>query len=263
MRGVILAGGRGTRLLPLTRAINKQLLPVGGEPMIFHPIRRLVESGIQDILIITGPDHAGQIMQTLQDGHDLGCRLTYKVQPEPKGIAHAIGLAEDFVDDQFIVLLGDNIFAEPLTFWIDRVYAKNSGMQILIKQVADPQRFGVPEFDVKGKLLRVHEKPEDPPSIFAAIGAYGFCEAQSVFGFIRKLSPSKRGELEITDLMNIYAESGLLRSDCYRHDWVDAGTLESLTKASQILKCNPPDVPPEPTYLACADETKALLDPAP
>jgi glucose-1-phosphate thymidylyltransferase len=230
IKGVILAGGTGSRLYPLTKVTNKHLLPVGRKPMIYHPIGKLTQAGIDEILIVTGVDHMGDIVNLLGSGHEFGCRFTYKVQDRAGGIAQALGLAENFVGgDKMCVILGDNVFADELTPFVRDFGAQKTGAKILIKEVADPQRFGV--VDLKdGKVLSIVEKPKKPKSNYAVVGIY-FYDA-GVFEIIRQLKPSGRGELEITDVNHHYLAKGELSCDLISGWWSDAGTFESLERAS-------------------------------
>src|SRR5438128_7332343 len=198
MKGIILAGGTGSRLFPLTKVTNKHLLPVGREPMIFHPVRKLTTAGIEEILVVTGVEHMGDVVTLLGSGKDFGCRFTYKVQDEAGGIAQALGLAENFVhDDLMCVILGDNIFADSIAPYVRAFREQARGARLLLKQVQDPQRYGVAEVE-GSKVVRIVEKPRDPKSDLAVVGIY-FYDAQ-VFDIIRGLKPSGRGEFEITDV---------------------------------------------------------------
>ena len=230
MKGIILAGGTGSRLYPLTKVTNKHLLPVGNKPMIYYPIKKLTDCGITEILIVTGTDHMGDVVNLLGSGKDFGCRFTYKVQDEAGGIAQALGLAENFVgDDSMTVILGDNIFEASLDDAIKNF--PDSGAQILIQQVEDPGRFGVAE--IKGdKIIGVEEKPDQPKSEFAVTGIYMFDSA--VFDLIKTLKPSKRGELEITDVNNHYIKNGEMKFSVLEGWWTDAGTPESYKIANQL-----------------------------
>ncbi len=230
LKGVILAGGTGSRLYPLTKVTNKHLLPVGRQPMIYHPIRKLIGAGIDEILIVTGVEHMGDIVTLLGSGQEFGCRFTYKVQDQAGGIAQALGLAENFVGgDKMCVILGDNIFADDLTPFVKHFAAQKAGAKILIKEVADPQRFGVVELK-DGKVLSIVEKPKKPKSNFAVIGVYFY--QPEVFNVIKTLKPSGRGELEITDVNQSYLSRGELTYDVLSGWWSDAGTFESLERAS-------------------------------
>ncbi|MGV3523088.1 MAG: sugar phosphate nucleotidyltransferase [Candidatus Sericytochromatia bacterium] len=229
MKGVVLAGGTGSRLYPLTRVTNKHLLPVGHKPMIYHAIDKLVAAGIQEILVVTGVEHMGAVVGSLGSGKDFGCELTYRVQDEAGGIAQALGLARHFVGaDRMVVLLGDNLFQDPLGPLVERYQAQAAGARILLKEVAQPQRFGVPVFD-DGQIVRIEEKPEHPASGYAVTGIY-FYDAR-VFDLIQQLRPSGRNELEITDVNNLYLAQGELTYDLLSGWWTDAGTFESLAQA--------------------------------
>ncbi|MFA6549686.1 MAG: sugar phosphate nucleotidyltransferase [Candidatus Margulisiibacteriota bacterium] len=234
MKGIILAGGTGSRLFPLTKVTNKHLLPVGREPMIFHPIKKLVEAGIVEILIVTGVDHMDDIIRLLGSGKEFGGRFTYKVQDEAGGVAQALGLAENFVGlDQMIAILGDNIFQDSLKGVVRNFYEQEFGARVLLKEVADPRRFGV--VALKGdKITDIEEKPKKPKSNYAVTGIY--CYDHKVFEIIRGLKPSKRGELEITDVNNAYLRKGKLSYDILSGWWSDAGTFESLERATLLVE---------------------------
>lgn len=234
MKGVILAGGTGSRLLPLTRVTNKHLLPVGRYPMIFYPIYKLKQAGIYEILIVTGREHMGDVIELLGSGRDFGVEFTYKVQDEAGGIAQALGLARHFVgNDNCVVILGDNIFEDDITPYVNNYKNQEEGAKILLKEVLDPHRFGVPEIK-DGKILRIEEKPKNPKSNFAVTGIYMY--DPEVFEIIKTLKPSARGELEITDVNNTYLEKGKLTYDTLKGWWTDAGTPESLFRASQLAQ---------------------------
>lgn len=233
MKGVILAGGTGSRLFPLTKVTNKHLLPVGRKPMILHPVEKLVAAGIKEIMIVTGVEHMGDVVTLLGSGKDFGCRFTYKVQDEAGGIAQALGLAEDWCrDTKIVVLLGDNIFTDDLGKFVRRFEERPRGAMILLKEVHDPGRYGVPELQ-GDKILRIDEKPKNPKSSFAVTGIYFYDE--KVFSIIKTLKPSGRGELEITDVNNAYIERGEMGSEKLAGDWTDAGTFESLQVANQMM----------------------------
>jgi glucose-1-phosphate thymidylyltransferase len=237
MRGVILAGGLGTRLYPLTKVTNKHLLPVGHEPMIFNPIKQLVSCGIKDILIVTSKEHMGDIVRLLGSGEELGCRFTFMVQSEPKGIADALSLAEDFVrGERIVVILGDNILTHSIKRYADSFCKGGSGAKILLKKVGKPEAYGVAALDERGMLVRIEEKPREPKSRYAVIGVYMY--DQRVFDIIRRVRPSRRGELEITSVNNEYIKLGALEYEVVRGEWTDAGTLESLAYANEILMKN-------------------------
>jgi glucose-1-phosphate thymidylyltransferase len=230
IKGVILAGGTGSRLFPLTKVTNKHLLPVGRKPMIYHPIEKLTQAGIDEILIVTGVDHMGDIVTLLGSGHEFGCRFTYKVQDQAGGIAQALGLAENFIgSDKMCVILGDNVFEDSLAPFVKHFSDQKKGGKILIKEVADPQRFGVVEMK-DGKVLSIVEKPKKPKSNFAVVGIYFY--DTDVFTTIKQLKPSGRGELEITDVNQSYLSRGELTYDIISGWWSDAGTFESLERAS-------------------------------
>jgi glucose-1-phosphate thymidylyltransferase len=235
MKGVILAGGLGTRLRPLTLVTNKHLLPVYDRPMIYYPIECLLNAGIQDILVVTGGDHAGDFLKLLKNGKDLGIRhLEYAYQEGEGGIAHALQLAEDFADGEKIcVVLGDNIVEGNMRNAAGQFFTQKSGAKLLLKEVSDPQRFGVVRFDDEGAIAEIIEKPQNPPSSHAVIGVYFY--DPDVFEICRTLKPSGRGELEITDVNNAYLQRGDLTYDVLDGWWTDAGTFESLYRATQLV----------------------------
>lgn len=234
MKGIILAGGTGSRLYPLTKVTNKHLLPVGRKPMIFYPISKLTECGIEEILIVTGLEHMGDIVNLLGSGKEFKCRFTYKVQDEAGGIAQALALAEDFSQgERVVVILGDNIFQDDFKPFAKKFSSQKSGARLLLKEVDDPERFGVVEFE-DGRIITIEEKPKKPKSKFAVTGAY-FYDAQ-VFSLIKKLKPSHRGELEISDVNSAYLKSGALEYDTLSGWWSDAGTFESLERASLFVE---------------------------
>jgi glucose-1-phosphate thymidylyltransferase len=234
MKGVILAGGLGTRLYPLTKVTNKHLLPVYDKPMIYYPIQTLVNADIRDILLVTGGNNSGDFLRLLGNGKEFGLQhLNYTYQEGEGGIAAALSLAEYFADGGPIcVVLGDNIIEKNIIA-AARSYAKQSGgAKILLKEVKDPQRFGVPVFE-RDRIVRVEEKPKEPKSPFAVTGIY-FYDHQ-VFDFIRTLKPSARGELEITDVNNAYIERSRMTWDILDGWWTDAGTFESLMNAANLV----------------------------
>jgi len=247
MKGVILAGGKGLRLHPLTKITNKHLLPVGREPMILNPVRKLIEAGIKDILIITSTHHMGSIVNLLGSGAEFDCNFTYKVQEEAHGIAHALALAEDFANNEkIVVILGDNITTGSLLPHIEKFRTQEKGALVLLKKVDDPTRFGIAVLDEQ-HILGIEEKPQSPKSNFAVIGYYMY--DPSVFEIIRRLKPSARGEYEITDVNNEYIKSGDLFYDVLSGDWTDAGTFESLLYANQML-WNAQQSRPEPGHVS-------------
>ena len=239
LRGVVLAGGTGSRLRPLTKVTNKHLLPVGQKPMIYYPIEKLIGIGIEEILIVTGVEHMGDVVGLLGSGREFGCRFTYKVQDEAGGIAQALGLAENFANQQpLAVILGDNVFQGNLKVHAERFLTQGAGARLLLKQVSDPHRFGVAEIR-DDQVLSIEEKPARPKSNYAIIGVY-FYDA-SVFDIIRTLKPSGRGELEITDVNNAYIRKGQLAYDVLDGWWTDAGTFDSLGRANDYVIKEPPE----------------------
>lgn len=234
MKGIILAGGTGSRLFPLTKVTNKHLLPVGKYPMIFHSVAKLKQADINDILIVTGKDHMGDVVNLLGSGREMGVTFTYKVQDEAGGIAQALDLAEHFVGkDQMVVILGDNVFEQSIVPFVNNFRAQCNGAKILIQEVQDPQRYGVPELQGEN-IISIEEKPKQPKSNFAVTGIYMY--DSSVFGIVKTLKPSGRGELEITDVNNAYIEKNELTYDILQGWWTDAGTHASLAKANELAK---------------------------
>lgn len=233
MKGIILAGGTGSRLYPLTKVTNKHLLPVGRKPMIFYPLEKLIKAGITDIMVVTGIEHIGAVVSLLGSGREFGCEFTYRVQDEAGGIAQALGLAEKFCgNDKMVVILGDNIFEDDIKNYVERFKKQPSGAMILIKEVKTPERFGVVEFK-DGKIVSIEEKPRKPKSNFCVTGIYFY--DSSVFSVIRSLKPSQRGELEITDVNNYYLKIGQLEYDILRGWWTDAGTFDTLYLANNLV----------------------------
>lgn len=233
MKGVILSGGKGTRLYPLTKVINKNILPVYDKPLIYYPIITLRDAGIKEILIISGPGHAGQFLDLLGSGKELGVDLTYDIQEEAKGIAHALAIAEDFADENPIaVILGDNIFEENLKKAIDDFKKQKKGGKIVLKQVQDPERFGVIEFD-GDRMVGIEEKPKKPKSNWINTGFYIY--DNRVFDIIRTLKPSPRGEYEVVDVSNWYLKEGTLTYHKTKGEWIDAGTFDSLLRANNLI----------------------------
>jgi glucose-1-phosphate thymidylyltransferase len=234
MKGVVLAGGLGTRMSPLTRITNKHLLPVYDRPMIYYPIQTLINAGIDDIMIVTGGNSAGDFLRLLGNGKDFGLKhLNYTYQEGEGGIADALSLVAHFADDGPIcVVLGDNIIEGNIRDAASDYVQQGGGAKILLKRVHDPQRFGVPELDGQ-KVLRIEEKPSDPKSDFAVIGIYFY--DTTVFEVIKTLVPSGRGELEITDVNNHYIDQGSMTWNELDGWWTDAGTFGSLLKASNLV----------------------------
>lgn len=234
MKAIILAGGTGSRLYPLTKVTNKHLLPVGKYPMIFHPVYKLKQAGLTDILIVTGKDHMGDVVNLLGSGREMGVTFTYKVQDEAGGIAQALNLAEQFVgNDQMVVILGDNVFADDITPFVANFRNQQVGAKILIQEVTDPSRFGVPELEGE-RIVSIEEKPQQPKSNYAVTGIYMF--DHEVFDIIKTLKPSARGELEITDVNNAYIKRGELTFDVLQGWWTDAGTHASLARANELAR---------------------------
>ncbi|AIQ65298.1 Glucose-1-phosphate thymidylyltransferase [compost metagenome] len=239
MKGVILAGGTGTRLYPLTRLMNKHLLPVGRYPMICYGIDRLRKAGITDILLVISKQSAGMYTDFLGSGAAFGVSLTYKIQEAAGGIAEALELAKGFIPsgERFVVLLGDNLFTEDLAPYVEGYLRQPEGTaKVLLKPVSDARRYGVPVFDSSdaGWIARIEEKPKQPKSEYCVTGIYMYDEA--VFDIIQRISPSQRGELEITDVNNLYAADRKLSYDVLKEWWSDAGTFDSLREAGDKLK---------------------------
>jgi len=234
MKGVILAGGLGKRLYPLTKITNKHLLPVYDKPMIFYPLQTLINAGIDDILIVTGGNHAGDFLRLLGNGKEFGLKhLNYTYQEGEGGIAEALGLTEHFSDyEKLVVVLGDNIIEGHIAEAVKDFRKQKEGAKILLKEVPDPERFGVPEI-VDGKIVRIEEKPKVPKSKYAVIGIYMY--DAKVFDIIRTLKPSDRGELEITDVSNAYIREGKMTYEILEGWWSDAGTFESLLRTSTLV----------------------------
>lgn len=231
MKGIILAGGRATRLRPLTKIISKQLLPVYNKPMIYYPINTLAKAGITDILIIVSPEYSGDFLNLLGSGSDLGVNLSYEVQDEPRGLADAFIVGEKFIgSDSVAMVLGDNIFDHDFT---ENVKSFKSGAKIFAKKVPDPERLGVVEFDENFKVLSIVEKPEHPKSDYAAVGFYIY--DNKVIEYAKNLKPSKRGEIEIVDLHNKYLSTGDLEVNIIEGMWEDAGTFDSLLRVNNLI----------------------------
>ncbi len=233
MKGVVLAGGTGSRLLPLTKVTNKHLLPIYDRPMVYYPIQTLADAGVKDILIVTGGRNAGDFLRLLGNGKEFGVRLNYTYQEGEGGIADALSLAEDFADrGPIAVVLGDNIVESSIKRAADKFREQATGAQILLKAVNDAQRFGVAEMQ-DGKVISIEEKPQEPKSHFAVVGIYMY--DGTVFDKVRTLVPSGRGELEITDVNNAYIREGTMTAAELDGWWTDAGTFESLLRASQLV----------------------------
>ena len=234
MKGIILAGGTGSRLYPITKVTNKHLLPVGRYPMIFHAIYKLKQCDITDIMIVTGKDAIGDIVKFLGSGVEFGVALTYRVQEEAGGIAQALGICKDFINkNHMVVILADNVFSDNIKGYVEKFQQQKKGAKILLKQVDNPSRFGVPAIQ-NGQIIKIEEKPERPKSSYAVTGIYMY--DANVFSMIEQLNPSERGELEVTDLNNCYLEQGLLTYDIITGWWTDAGTHSSLHQANILAQ---------------------------
>jgi glucose-1-phosphate thymidylyltransferase len=234
MKGVVLAGGLGSRLYPLTKITNKHLLPVYDQPMIYYPIRQLVNAGVREIMLVTGGSFAGHFLNLLENGGEFGLRrLHYAFQRGEGGIADALKLAEDFVDgERCVVILGDNIFENPIAPAVEKFRTQPEGARVLLKEVPDPQRFGVPELR-DGRVVAIEEKPQTPKSPYAVTGVYMY--DNYVWEVLKTLKPSRRNELEITDVNNAYIARGTLCYDIVEGWWTDAGTFDSLLRASVLV----------------------------
>ena len=233
LKGVVLAGGSGSRLFPLTLVTNKHLLPVFDRPMIYYPLAALKEMGCEEVMVVVGGRSVGDILELLHDGSDIGLSLTYRYQRGALGIAHAIGLAREFAgDDPIAIVLGDNILRGSLRDFAERFSASDAGAGAVLKEVPDPERFGVAEFNDQGEVVAFEEKPAEPKSNLIPIVVYLF--RPSVFDVIDRLKPSARGEFEITDLLNHYLNQGALMHTVFDGDWQDAGTIDALLETSNF-----------------------------
>ncbi|MFZ1721695.1 MAG: sugar phosphate nucleotidyltransferase [Microgenomates group bacterium] len=232
MKGIILAGGSGTRLRPLTKITSKQLLPIYNKPMIFFPLQTLLTAGITDILIIVAPDHAGDFLKLLGSGREYGCKFTYEIQDKPEGLAQAFIIGENFLGtDAATLILGDNVYEDNFT---DQISNFETGGRVFLKKVSDPNRYGVAEFDDQKKVISIEEKPENPKSDYAVTGLYIY--DNTVVRRAKSLKPSARGELEITDLNNHYLNDGQLDVAFVDGRWFDTGTFESLHDAIEFAR---------------------------
>jgi len=232
MKGIILAGGTGSRLMPLTKVTNKHLLPVGRYPMIYYPLNTLVQCGIKDIMIVSGQGHAGHFLELLGSGSNFGVRLSYAIQEKAGGIAEALSLCRDFADNNKIaVILGDNIYEDNFTDAVEKFENQDRGARIFLKKVDDPYRFGVPEID-GNKIIKIEEKPKLPKSPYAVTGFYLY--DNMVWDVLKKIKPSDRGELEITDVNNFYINEGIMQFSLVSGWWTDAGTFSSLLRANML-----------------------------
>lgn len=231
MKGIILAGGKATRLRPLTKITSKQLLPVYDKPMIFYPINTLISAGIKDILIIIAPDYSGQFLNLLGDGKEFGARFSYAIQDQPRGLADAFIMGEDFIDNGPVtMILGDNIFEHDFS---DAIKSFKGGGMIFAKEVTDPERFGVAEFDKKGRVISIEEKPLRPKSNFAIVGMYIF--DGNVSEVAKAVTPSERGEIEITEIQKYYLHKKQLKCERISGMWEDAGTFDSLLRVANYM----------------------------
>lgn len=232
MKGIILSGGKGTRLYPLTAVTSKQLLPIYNRPMIFYPLNTLIKAGIKEILIIVAPEKAGDYLNLLGSGKEFGVKFTYEIQDSPKGLSEAFIIGETFLQgDDVVMILGDNIFEEDLT---EHISSFKKGARIFAKEVSDPERFGVVEFDKDMKVISIEEKPEKPKSNFAIPGVYIY--DSRVVQFAKEEKPSERGELEIVDLHKRYLDLDELDVRVINGEWIDAGTFDSLVKANLLAQ---------------------------
>lgn len=233
MKGVILAGGSGSRLYPSTKVTNKHLLNVYDRPMIYYPLSTLLKANVKDILIISGPEYAGHFLRLLGSGKDFNAKFTYEIQEGSLGIANALSLAEDFVDNnKFVTILGDNIFEDNISGFVNEFMSGKYGAKILLKKVDAPERFGVAEI-TDGKLVGIEEKPKKPKSNLIVTGCYMY--DSSVFGIIKKLKPSKRNEYEISEVNNEYIKRNSISYSILKGFWSDAGTFSSLHKAAEFM----------------------------
>ncbi|MBI3335444.1 MAG: NTP transferase domain-containing protein [Candidatus Portnoybacteria bacterium] len=236
MKGVILAGGKATRLRPLTLVTNKHLLPIYNKPLIYYPLEAMVQAGLRDVLIITGPDHAGHFLNLLKSGKSFGLRLSYEIQEEAGGIAQAIALAEDFADNgNILVILGDNIFKYNIARAAKNFERQKKGAKVFAKAMpGNLLQYGIIELDKKGMVLSIEEKPQKPKSNLVQVGIYMY--DRRVFDFIRRLKPSARGEIEVTDLNNLYVREGTMSCEVIKDWWVDAGTsFDELLRANMLV----------------------------
>lgn len=231
MKGIILAGGKATRLRPLTKITSKQLLPVYDKPMIFYPIETLIKAGITDILIIIAPDYSGQFLNLLGSGKEFGAKFSYAIQEEPRGLADAFIIGEDFIDkDNVTLVLGDNIFEHDFS---KQIKSFKNGSMVFAKKVHDPERFGVVNFDKNMKAISIEEKPQKPKSDYAVVGIYTY--DNKVVEYAKNLKPSARGEIEITALNNVYLKKNNLKVEIIEGMWEDAGTFDSLLRVSNFM----------------------------
>jgi len=232
MRGIILSGGRATRLKPCTQVASKQLLPIYNRPMIYYPLNTLIKAGIKEILIIVSPERAGDYLNLLGSGGKFGVKFTYEIQDEPRGLAEAFIIGQNFIDQEDeVMILGDNIFEDDLT---EEIRKFKGGGKIFAKEVNDPERFGIVEFDTNHRAVSIEEKPKNPKSNFCVTGLYIY--DNRVIEVAKNLKPSARGEIEITDVNNFYLKKGELQVAIVQGDWIDAGTFDSLLEAQNLAK---------------------------
>lgn len=232
MRGIILSGGSATRLRPCTKVTSKQLLPVYNRPMIYYPLNTLIKAGIKEILIIVAPEQAGDYLNLLGSGKEFGVQFTYEIQDEPRGLADAFIIGENFIDQEDVcMILGDNIFEDDLS---EEIKNFKTGAKVFAKQVPDPERFGVVEFNEQMKAISIEEKPAKPKSNFSVTGLYIY--DNQVTEMAKNLAPSARGEIEITDINRLYLEKNELEVAIVKGEWIDAGTFDSLLRAQQLSK---------------------------
>lgn len=233
MKGIILAGGLGTRMMPVTKVTNKHLLPVYNKPMIYYPIEKLIEAGVKNIMIVSGPGHAGHFLNLLGSGKNFGAHFSYEIQEEPGGIAQALALCEDFSDrEKVAVILGDNIFEDNIIGAVEKFRRQERGAKIFLKEVKDAQRFGVAEIE-GNKIIGIEEKPAEPKSNLAVTGLYMYDD--QVWDIVKTLKPSHRGELEITDVNNFYVQQGTMEYEILNGWWTDAGTFPSWLRANKLV----------------------------
>lgn len=234
MKGIILAGGAGTRLHPLTKVTSKQLLPIYDKPMVYYPLETLIDGGIKDVLIISDPNNIHKFSKLLGSGEEFGIKISYKVQDRPEGIAQAFLLGEDFIgSDNVTLILGDNLFVGDGDFLDEAIRSFESGGRVFAKEVDDPQRFGVVDFDDNGQAKSIEEKPAKPRSNYAVTGLYIY--DNTVVAKTKNLKPSDRGELEITDINNLYLQEGNLDVKIYENYWLDTGTFDALLEAGNTI----------------------------
>jgi glucose-1-phosphate thymidylyltransferase len=258
LKGVVLAGGSGSRLFPLTLVTNKHLLPVYDRPMIYYPLAALREMGCEEVLVVVGGRSVGDILELLHDGSDIGLSLTYRYQRGALGIAHAIGLARGFAgDDPIAIVLGDNIVHGSLRAFADAFRDSDAQAGAVLKAVRDPERFGVAELDADGRIIGFEEKPERPKSDLIPIGVYLF--RPSVFAVIDHLEPSARGELEITDLLNHFLADGSLVHAVLDGEWQDAGTIDSLLEANQFVTGFAKEIPVDTGHEVAEVEAERVM----